>query len=65
MLERRKTGSSSLLASVAERTIVQSGERCLSFAAAAALEPSERSVVTELSKDCNYFKGKVDARVRR
>ena len=50
---------------VAVRTIVQSGERCLSFAATATLEPSERPVVTDLSKDCNFFKGYVDAQVRR
>ena len=42
---------------VAVRTIVQSGERWLSFAAAATLEPRESSVVTELSKKCNFFKG--------
>jgi hypothetical protein len=39
------------------KAIVQSDERCLSFAAEATLGPIERSVVTELSKDCNFFKG--------
>jgi hypothetical protein len=49
----------------AVRKIVQSGERCLSFPAAATLEPRESPVVTELSKYCNFFKGGVDAHVRR